>query len=454
MSTDNELEPAKQNFVDPDSVEQDSVELAPSREIISWAMFDFANSSYTTVVTTALFNQYFVGTICRGLSSAEATVALTNSLGLANLLVVLTAPVVGALADAGGLKKKLLFIATAVCVVATGCLGFMQQGDVWQAMALLVVSAFAFGSTEYLIAAFLPEIAPKRLMGKISAFGWTLGYVGGLIVLALSLLYVWFAQKQGLSSGDYVPIILFGVAVIFAIAASPTFLFLQERNSSAAVKSASLWLDIKASFLSVIGTISSARRFRDLFVFLIALFFFSCGTTTVVAIAAVYAGQVMSFTTQETLAMVMLVQVAAAIGAFGLGLLQDKIGSVRTLALALVLWTVSIAMAYFAHDKPVFWLASTLMGAAMGATGAASRALVGLLSPAAKAAQFFGLWGLTVKLAAVVGPITYGQITALTKGNYRAGILSTLGFFVIGLLLIFFVNEKRGRNKAAVTTVS
>lgn len=440
MSTDNEL---------------DSVELAPRREIVSWAMFDFANSSYTTVVTTALFNQYFVGTICRGLSSAEATVALTNSLGLANLLVVLTAPVVGALADAGGLKKKLLFIATAVCVIATGCLGFMQQGDVWQAMALLVVSAFAFGSTEYLIAAFLPEIAPKRLMGKISAFGWTLGYVGGLIVLAFSLLYVWFAQKQGLTAGDYVPIILFGVAVVFALAASPTFLFLKERstNTNTGVKSASLWLDIKASFLSVAGTISSARRYRDLFVFLIALFFFSCGTTTVVAIAAVYAGQVMSFTTQETLAMVMLVQVAAAVGAFGLGLLQDKIGSVRTLALALILWTVSIALAYFALDKPVFWLASTLMGAAMGATGAASRALVGLLSPAAKAAQFFGLWGLTVKLAAVVGPITYGQITALTKGNYRAGILSTLSFFVIGLLLIFFVNEKRGRNKAAVTTV-
>jgi len=449
VSTDNEL---------------DSVELAPRREIVSWAMFDFANSSYTTVVTTALFNQYFVGTICRGLSSAEATVALTNSLGLANLLVVLTAPVIGALADAGGLKKKLLFIATAVCVVATGCLGFMQQGDVWQAMALLVVSAFAFGSTEYLIAAFLPEIAPKRLMGKISAFGWTLGYVGGLIVLAFSLLYVWFAQKQGLTAGDYVPIILFGVAVVFALAASPTFLFLKERstnisagnstNTNTGVKSASLWLDIKASFLSVVGTISSARRYRDLFVFLIALFFFSCGTTTVVAIAAVYAGQVMSFTTQETLAMVMLVQVAAAVGAFGLGLLQDKIGSVRTLALALILWTVSIAMAYFALDKPFFWLASTLMGAAMGATGAASRALVGLLSPAAKAAQFFGLWGLTVKLAAVVGPITYGQITALTKGNYRAGILSTLSFFVIGLLLIFFVNEKRGRNKAAVTTVS
>lgn len=440
MSTDNEL---------------DSVELAPRREIVSWAMFDFANSSYTTVVTTALFNQYFVGTICRGLSSAEATVALTNSLGLANLLVVLTAPVVGALADAGGLKKKLLFIATAVCVIATGCLGFMQQGDVWQAMALLVVSAFAFGSTEYLIAAFLPEIAPKRLMGKISAFGWTLGYVGGLIVLAFSLLYVWFAQKQGLTAGDYVPIILFGVAVVFALAASPTFLFLKERstNTNTGVKSASLWLDIKASFLSVAGTISSARRYRDLFVFLIALFFFSCGTTTVVAIAAVYAGQVMSFTTQETLAMVMLVQVAAAVGAFGLGLLQDKIGSVRTLALALILWTVSIALAYFALDKPVFWLASTLMGAAMGATGAASRALVGLLSPAAKAAQFFGLWGLTVKLAAVVGPITYGQITALTKGNYRAGILSTLSFFVIGLLLIFFVNEKRARNKAAVTTV-
>lgn len=427
-------------------------ELAPRREIFAWAMFDFANSSYTTVVTTAIFNQYFVGTICQGMSAADATVKLTTALGVSNLLVVLSAPLIGALADASGRKKMLLFLATALCVAATALLSLMHRGDVLPAMLLFIVSSFAFGSTEYLIAAFLPELAPREKMGKISALGWTLGYVGGLCVLALCHVYVSWAQKQGQQAFQYVPMILLGVSAVFAISAAPTFIWLRERSLGQAGAGRSLVAVIGQSFKRVGATISGARRYRDLFVFLISLFAFSCGSTTVVAMAAVYAGQVMGFSTSETIAMIMLVNVAAAGGAFGLGLLQDRIGSVRTLMLALLLWVVAIAMAFVAHDKVVFWLAATIMGAAMGATGAAARALVGQLSPSGQAAEFFGLWGLTVKLAAVVGPISYGQITALSGGNYRLALLSTLGFFLSGLVAIFFVNEKRGRQLAENST--
>jgi UMF1 family MFS transporter len=189
--------------------------MAPKREIFAWAMFDFANSSYTTVVTTTIFNQYFVHDICKGLSIADATFRLTLSLAIANGLVVVTAPLVGALADAIGKKKFLLFIATSICVLTTAGLAFIQPGGVIMAMVLFILSGFGFGTSEYLIAAFLPELAPKDRMGKVSSLGWTLGYIGGLVILGLCLAYVSWAQKQGQASTQFVPVTLLFVAVNF-----------------------------------------------------------------------------------------------------------------------------------------------------------------------------------------------------------------------------------------------
>jgi len=426
--------------------------MAPKREIFAWAMFDFANSSYTTVVTTTIFNQYFVHDICKGLSIADATFRLTLSLAIANGLVVVTAPLVGALADAIGKKKFLLFIATAICVLTTAGLAFIQPGGVIMAMVLFILSGFGFGTSEYLIAAFLPELAPKDRMGKISSLGWTLGYIGGLVILGLCLAYVSWAQKQGQASTQFVPVTLLFVAAIFAAASTPTFIWLKERAQAQALTiDASLPAALcKKAFGRIQATLKTTGRYRDLLTFLIALFCFSCGTTTVVALAAVYASEVMHFATSETIAMVMLVQVSAAAGAFGLGSLQDKIGSIPTLTMALILWVVAVAVAYFAPDKLVFWIAATLMGAAMGATGSAARALVGQLAPRGQAAEFFGLWGLTVKLSAVVGPMTYGAITRMTGGNYRTALLSTIGFFILGLLVTLRVNQERGVKQASL----
>jgi UMF1 family MFS transporter len=197
--------------------------LAPagSLEIWSWAMFDFANSSYTTVVTTAIFNAYFVKTVASGVELSTATLYLTCSLGLANLLVVLTAPVVGAIADAFAIKKRFLFVSSLACVICTASLSLVHQGDVALAMTLLVLSNFAFGTSEDLIAAFLPEIATPERMGRISAFGWTLGYIGGIAVLGACLAYVSWAQKAGQTPAQFVPVTMLFVAVMFTSAAAP-----------------------------------------------------------------------------------------------------------------------------------------------------------------------------------------------------------------------------------------
>jgi MFS transporter, UMF1 family len=193
------------------------------KEIAAWAMFDFANSCYTTVVTTAIFNAYFVKTVGHNLSLQNATFALTAAVAAANFLVVATAPVFGAIADAYVAKKRFLLAATIVCVLCTALLSTVHQGDVALGMILLTLSTFAFGTSENIIAAFLPEIAPADKMGRISALGWTVGYLGGLSCLACCLAYVSYAQKLGQSAQQFVPVTMLFVAAVFALASTPSF---------------------------------------------------------------------------------------------------------------------------------------------------------------------------------------------------------------------------------------
>jgi len=201
-------------------------QLAPKREIFSWAMYDFANSGYTTVVLTAVFNSYFVGVVAaKDVVNGKATFLWTVTVAIASLLVLVTAPYVGALADQKASKKTFLIISTAGCVLGTTLLGWTGPGDIVLAMVLVICSTYMFAMGEGLIAAFLPEIAPQQQMGKISGMGWTIGYVGGLLVLGLCLAYVTWAKSKGDTAEVYVPVTMWITAAAFALASLPTFIF-------------------------------------------------------------------------------------------------------------------------------------------------------------------------------------------------------------------------------------
>jgi len=422
---------------------------APRRELFAWAMYDFANSGYTTVVLTTIFNAYFVGVVAGGeggFSTGSATLLWTVALSLANALVLVSAPVLGAIADHDAAKKRLLGVTTVGCVLCTGLLALIGPGDVWPAMALVMLSSLMFATGENLIAAFLPEISPQDGMGRVSAYGWTLGYIGGLSVLGLCLAYVTWAQWQGWQAADYVPGTMLIVAAVFALAATPTFLWLRERAVPAALRQGESYLQI--GFRRLRRTLAEASRFRDLFRLLMTLTVYQCGINTVVVLAAVYAQEVMGFTTQDTIALVMVVNVTAAVGAFLFGRVQDRIGSVPTLALTLVIWSSATGLAFVTESRAGFWLVANLVGVALGSSQSAGRALIGQFTPPARAAEFFGLWGLAGKLAAVVGPFSYGLIAHLTAGNQRLAMLSTIFFFAAGLALLATVNESRGKAAA------
>jgi UMF1 family MFS transporter len=402
-------------------------------------MYDFANSGYTTVVITAVFSAYFVSVVSA--NAAWSTFAWTAALSLSYAAILITGPLIGAWADAHAAKKRLLLISTVGCVVFTALLYFAAPGAVALSLALIVVSNYFFGTGENIIAAFLPELADSEAMGRVSGWGWSFGYLGGMVALGLCLAYITLAQKSGLGAQEFVPVCMLITAAFFALAAAPTFIFLKERALPVKGPVASPWQ-------RVFETARNARRYRDLSRFLLCILFYQAGVMTVITLAAIYAQEVMKFSAQETIVLIMVVNVTAAIGAFAFGYVQDAIGHVRAIALTLAGWILMIAIAFFSETKGMFWVAANLAGLCMGSSLASARALVGYLAPPARLAEFFGLWGLATKAASIFGPLTYGALTWFFGGNHRLAILATGAYFVIGLLLLFKIDVARGRAAA------
>jgi MFS transporter, UMF1 family len=412
------------------------------REAWAWAMYDFANSGYTTVVITAVFNAYFVAEVAGG--APWATFAWTSALAVSYAAIILTAPLLGAYADVHAAKKKLLAATTAGCIVFTAALAVVGPGHVWLGVVLIVLSNFFYGTGENVVAAFLPEIAEPAAMGRVSGWGWSLGYLGGLVSLALALVYVSFAQAAGMSAAEFVPGTMLITAAVFALASLPVFLFLRERARPAASRG----LIVPDAFARVRETLRHAARYAELRRFLVCVVFYQAGIQAVVVLAAVYAQDVMGFTTRETLLLIVVVNVTAAAGAFAFGYVQDRLGHVATLVATLLGWLAALGLAWAAESPPVFWAAANLVGICLGSSQSAGRALVAYLSPPTRSAEFFGLWGLAVKLSSILGPITYGAVTWITAGDHRLALLITGSYFLVGIAIVLKIDVRRGRAAA------
>ncbi len=413
------------------------------REVWAWAMYDFANSGYTTVVITAVFSAYFVSVVSG--NAPWATFAWTAALAVSYALIMLTAPIMGAYADVRRAKKKLLFLTTVGCVLCTAGLAFAGPGSVGLALLFVILSNYFYGSGENLIAAFLPELADSRSLGKVSGWGWSFGYLGGLVALGLCLAYVAAAQARGEEAAQFVPATMLITAAMFGLASLPTFIFLRDRGRFFATGSRGLLVQ---AFERLRHTLREAHRYVDMRRLLVCIVFYQAGIQTVIALAAIYAQQAMKFSTKDTIALIFTVNITAAMGAFAFGYLQDRLGHVKTIAATLVGWLVMIGLAWAAKGPALFWVAANLAGICLGSSQSAGRALVGLLSPVARRAEFYGLWGLAVKLSSILGPMTYGLVTWVTAGNHRLAMLATSSFFVVGLLLLAGIDVQRGRRAA------
>ena len=420
------------------------------REVFGWAMYDFANSGYTTVVLTAVFSAYFVGVVAGG--ADWATLAWTLAISASSLIVMLTMPAIGAYADLKAGKKRLLALSTAGCVLATAALALAGPGDVWVAVAAVVLSLTFYSYGESLIAAFLPELARDDAMGRVSGWGWSFGYLGGMLALGLGLVYVSAAQSRGEPATAFVPVVMLITAAIYGLASLATFALLRERATPPPESIVEAGLTgLKASLQRLARTWKQARRYRDLRWLLACCVCYQAGISVVITLAAVYAEQVLGFKQADTMLLVFMVNIAAVAGAFSFGYWQDRVGYKLSLAFTLVGWFLMTMLAGFATGPAMFWAAAVIAGLCMGSSQSAGRAMVGLLTPPDRKAEFFGLWSFATNLAVVVGPLTYGLITLLTGGNHRVAILSTSLFFVGGLWLLMPINMARGQHAARNT---
>ncbi|WP_447975276.1 MFS transporter [Nitrospira sp. Kam-Ns4a] len=416
---------------------------AGPKELWAWAFYDFANSSFTTLIVTVAYSVYFVQVVAAPLAQPGQE-TLPERLwfwgyAASMLVAAVLAPPLGALADARACKRPFLIGSTLICVVCTALLAFVRAGDVGMGLVLFGIANVAFDLGFLFCSAFLVEITPPERMGRISGYGWGLGYVGGLLSLALAFPFI-----RGGFAEDNLPAYRLSFAItaaFFLLASVPTLLWLKERATpQAGAVGLSLWRESVARLAS---TARQVRHYRDLFTYLVAYLIYTDAINTVIVASAIFANKVLDFTPRDLIIYFLVTQVTAGLGAAGFGLLADRIGPKGTISTTLVLWIALTAGAAVVQTPEQFYAIGLIAGAALGANQATSRALLGQFTPPGRQAEFFGFFSVTGKFAAVVGPLVYGEVTAWT-GSQRWAVLAMAGFFALGLLLFQAVDERRG----------
>jgi UMF1 family MFS transporter len=392
-------------------------------EIFGWCCFDFANSAFTTIVITVIYARYFVGVVAEGNASAPAWWG--RALALSQVVVILASPLIGAVADAKAAKKRFLMMTAAICSLATISLYFVGAGEIWLALGLVAVANIAFSLSENLCSAFLPEISTPENAGRISGFGWSFGYFGGLMSLLLALAMI--KSGDGRVTWTFVM-----TGVFFLLASLPTLLLLRERAVPRPLaKGQTYW---EAGWRANVALLKELPQHRTLLVFFIAMVFFIAGLMAVISFSSVFADRVLKMTLDDTVKLFVVLQLAGVAGAYGFGVVQDKIGSKAALIGSLILWVIVSVWVAWCQTKGEFMAIGVVAGLALGSLQSAGRAVVSMLTPPGRSGEFFGCWGFFGKLAALIGPLTFGELAAAF--GYRAAILTNGGFFLVGLLIV------------------
>jgi len=407
--------------------------------VATWCFYDWANSAFTTLIVTFVYSTYFVGEFVA--DSGRGTALWSYAVTISAITIAMIAPVAGALADRGD-RRRYLIGCTLLCVLMIILLTFIkpgQPGAVLMALGVFVIANVAFELALVFYNAFLPSIASVEKIGRISGYGWGLGYVGGLICLALALpLVLSDPPPFGLSEteGFNIRAVNIVAAVWFLVFSIPMFLTVRdERVLDSDIKPRMLLSNFKR-------TITYLKSYRDVVRFLIARLIYNDGLVAIFAFGGIYASVTFGFTVGEVIIFGIVLNAVAGLGAWLFGFVDDRIGGKTTIQISLIFLAAFTLLAGLAPSRQWFWLAGCGIGLFIGPNQSASRSLMGRFTPKAHESEFFGFFAFSGKVTSFLGPLLLGILSDVY--NQRVGVISVLLFFLVGGFLVWRIDEKRG----------
>jgi MFS transporter, UMF1 family len=408
---------------------------AQRREVLAWCLYDFGSSAFNTLIITFIFSFFFAQVIAPDYNTG--TVWWTRAVNISALAVALVTPVLGAIADSSGRKKAFLVTFAVQAILFTVLLFFTGTSNAMLALGCFVAANIGFEAANVFYWSFLPDVSEESNIGRISGFGFFLGYVGGLLslVIALQMIDKWLPKENHIN----VRATLLLVAVWFAVFAIPMFLWVKQR--AAIVKSEGN--PIRLGFSRLYDTLQHARIYKEAAKLLAARMIYNDGLATIIAVAAIYLGAVFGMEMKQVLTMAIGLNVFAGVGAFAFGFVDDRIGGKKTIMITLVLLIAGTIYGTRVDTVGGFWIAAAILGLMLGPNQAASRSLLSKLVPDAKQAEFFGLYSFSGKVSSLLGPLVYGSVVART-GDHRLAMTSIIAFFVVGGAILLFVREREG----------
>ncbi|MBV6450178.1 MAG: Multidrug resistance protein MdtG [Anaerolineales bacterium] len=428
--------------------------MSTKRERVAWYLYDFGNSAYASVVLLAVYSAYFKNQVVGG---AEGSRLWGLSISIAMIIVAIAAPIMGAIADYSGAKKKFLFFFTALSVVFTALLFFTQKGTIALAVIFFLLSELGYRAAQIFYDALLPEIATPEETGRIAGTGWAVGSAGGIVILLIILPPILMSKSDLLVVRSTLVI----TAIFFALASIPIFRWLKERAKPQALPAGENYLSI--AFKQLSATIKAARGFKEFLKFMLAYLVYNEGVIIALDFAAILGAVLFGLEQTGLIIFFIVVQATNVLGALLFGNLQDRMGGKRALTISIFMMAACIGAMYFAQNQTHFFIIGAFIGAAMAGVQSVSRAMVATFSPPGKSGEFFGFFALTGRTSSFIGPAVFGWLAAeLTlwyqsqgqaleaaeQSGHRLALLSIGVFLFAGWALMLFVNEKKAREMA------
>ena len=416
--------------------------LGNPKAVWGWALYDFANSAYTTLIVTFIYAVLFTQAIAT--DGITGTAQWANAVAVTAIVVALSSPFLGALADGGGHRKAFLATSTLVCIVGIALLYFARPGQVLLALTLFVISNVAYELCGVFYNSYLPDISPPEKIGRISGYGWALGYLGGLLAMVIAL--AGFIQPEqpwfGLSTNEEqnVRAITVLVAVWFAVFSIPMFAWVKDSKVGTRPPGASI---VRSTLGQLSTTFRELRRYRQILRLLVARLVYNDGLVTIFAFGPIYAAETFNFSLQDVMLWGLALNLTAGLGAFAMGFLDDRIGGKLTIFISILGLIGASLAAVLATSTAGLWVAGLAVGIFVGPNQAASRSLLGRFVPMEKETEFYGFFAFSGKAIAFMGPLLLGLTTTLFQSQ-RVGMATILIFFTVGGLLLLTVNEAEG----------